>query len=137
MLDLIYNQLQNHAPLTAEVAAEVYPYIREQGQGLPAVFIEQSGANFSETLGKTSHGDEFTFAVFCLSNTLSDSINIGRIVRDKLDGLNGSFTVGSNSYLVYRCAINELRTDIIEDGDIFVTEAGFNILLQHTAATTI
>ena len=137
MLDLIYNRLQNDAKITTEVGAEVYPYIREQGKDLPAIFIEQSSAQFSETLGKTSHGDEFTFAVFCLSKTLSDSISLGRLVRDNLDGLNGSFTIGSNSYEVYKCTINELRTDILEDGEIFVTEAGFNILIQHTAESAL
>ena len=137
MLDLIYNRLQNDAKITTEVGAEVYPYIREQGKNLPAIFIEQSSAQFSETLGKTSHGDEFTFAVFCLSKTLSDSISLGRLVRDNLDGLNGSFTIGSNSYLVHKCTINELRTDILEDGEIFVTEAGFNILIQHTAESAL
>lgn len=137
MLDLIYNRLQNEVKITTEVGAEVYPYIREQGQDLPAIFIEQSSAQFSETLGKTSHGDEFTFAVFCLSESLSDSINIARLVRDNLDGLNGSFTVGTNTYLVHRCAINELRTDILEDGKIFVTEAGFNILIKHISQPAI
>jgi hypothetical protein len=137
MLDLIYNRLQNDAKITTEVGAEVYPYIREQGQALPAIFIEQSSAQFSETLGKTSHGDEFTFAVFCLSETLSESISLGRLVRDNLDGLNGSFTIGSNSYLVHKCTINELRTDILEEGKIFVTEAGFNILIQHTAESAL
>jgi len=137
MLDLIYNRLQNEVKITTEVGAEVYPYIREQGQDLPAIFIEQSSANFSETLGKTSHGDDFVFAVFCLSESLSGSINLGRLVRENLDGLNGSFTVGSNTYLVHRCAINELRTDILEDGKIFVTEAGFNILIKHISQAAI
>jgi len=133
MLDLIYNELQNDSDLTTSVGTEIYPYIREQGTDLPAVFIEQSATNFSETMGKSSHGDEFTFSVFSLAETLSDSINIGRKVRTALDGLSGSFTIGSNSYTVHKCTINDLRTDIIEEGNIFVTEAGFNILIQHTA----
>lgn len=137
MLDLIYSELQNDSALTTSVGAEVYPYIREQGSDLPAVFIEQSGANFRETMGKSSHGDEFTFSVYSLSETLSESIGIGKKVRTALDGLSGSKTVGSNTYLIDKCTILDLRTDIIEEGNIFVTEASFNISIQHTAVDVI
>jgi len=125
MLDLVFDKLTNNADLDAYVDGRVFPYLRQQGAELPAIMFEQTNASFTPTKTTTSVNDEFEFTVNCFSQSLSEAWSMHTICRDIFEGLSGAFTVGSNNYKIASTVLDNVASDVMDDGHVFIVELIF------------
>ena len=135
MLDLVYSRLNGDGVLTAITGTRIFPYLRKQGSQLPAVMFEQTNAGFTPTKTTTSVNDEFEFTVNCFSESISEAWSMHTIVRNNFEGLEGTFTVGSNVYRVASTTIDAVASDVMDDGNVFIVELVFtcSFLATYTA----
>lgn len=125
MLDLVYSKLNADADLGAIVSTRIFPYLRQQGSELPAVMFEQTNAGFTPTKTTTSVNDEFEFTVNCFSESISEAWSMHTIVRSIFEGLEGTHTIGSNTYKVASTVIDAVASDVMDDGNVFIVELVF------------
>lgn len=132
MLDLVFDKLNNDTDLDAIVDGRIFPYLRQQGSTLPAVMFEQTNASFTPTKTTTSVNDEFEFTINCFSESISEAWSMHTIVRSLFEGLEGSFTIGSNVYKVASTVIDAVASDVMDDGNVYIVELIFTASFRAT-----
>ncbi len=63
----LYALLSNAAPVTALVAARVYPDVAPQESALPAIVFERANTEYLNTIHGTTVGARVTLEVWCMA----------------------------------------------------------------------
>lgn len=110
MIKPVIDILLADTDVTALVADRIFPMLRDQASGLPAIMVEHDGIATNEAKGSTSLMDVGTVLVHMFSTELDELDDLALKVRAALDGYQGP--VGS--YQVEMLRFSQHRDQVFE-----------------------
>lgn len=116
----INKKLSSNVELTEMVGDRLYPVAVKENIECPFIVYERESVVPNSTKDGTE-GDTVTENVFVFAETYGQSVKIAEIVRDALDGSQGSYS----SFSIDECNFQD-AAETYEDG-VYVQQLVFNI----------
>lgn len=86
----IYNLLSGDSTITDLVSTRIYPWVREQADGLPAITYQTiSSPKGSDISGPNELVEEGRIQINCFASTILAAAQLAKVVRNSLGGFQG------------------------------------------------
>jgi hypothetical protein len=87
--DIIYILLSSDSTITDMVSTRIYPQLRDQNDGLPALTYQMIIQNYSHDINGNNGLCEATVQINCYASTVLGSIQLADVVRSSLGSYQG------------------------------------------------
>jgi len=132
MIDLVYKVLSEDGQVTATVGAEIYPEVRPQGSGLPAVLIDLNGVSPVHTNRNNIKADDVEVTVTALSRGVGNCLSLSRDVQNVLENMVGLYTMANgDTYTVAGAMVTGYDLDTDYDGEVCASEISFSFSVTY------